>query len=690
MNPAVAAEGGALQLDPVTVEGRGQTNAATTQGTGSYTSPVTTVGAKDPTPVRQIPQSISIVTRQRIEDQNMTRLEDAARRTAGMTVLTNDHGRSSIFARGYELDSYLVDGLPAPLSSVYGTQPDLAMFDRVEVLRGPPGLFNGAGEPGGTVNLARKRGLDQFGIDGSVTLGSWHHFRAEADVTGPLTESGRVRARGVGSFQDQDTFVDITHNRGSLGYGSFDVDLTEATTVSLGASRQDKDITPFNGLPAYADGRLLKVDRSTFIGADWNRFDNSSNEGFFEVEHQLEDGGHIKAGARYVDRDVDFKYAYAGTAVNPATNTVTLTALQRDYTETSLALDSHVSKPFELLGQTHNIVVGADYRRYDQRLKQGTANIAGAINVFSPNPNVAEPNIAYSLRTKNVPEQYSGYGQLRIKPLTPLTAILGGRLSYYHLDSTNQATNTVTKVDIDGEFTPYAGLVLDLTKNLSAYASYTEIFQPQTNLASNGQPLDPRVGDQYEVGLKGDFLDERVTASLAFFKTTDTNRAVADTANPAFSVASGEVETKGIELEVGGFVAPGWGVFASYFYLLSEYLKGTPAQTGQVFNTWTPKHTFNLWTRYAFSEGMFKGFSVGAGAKAVSSYYAQSGSTRWVQDAYAVFDAQVGYDLTENVNATLSVNNIFDKEYYSRVGSETVFNYYGEPRSVWLKLGAKF
>ncbi|WP_157619289.1 TonB-dependent siderophore receptor [Skermanella stibiiresistens] len=689
-NPSAEA-GGTVTLDPLTVEGRGGSAnaAASTEATRSYTSPVASVGSKGPVSLRDIPQSVTVVTRQRIEDQNMTRLEDALRRATGTTILTNDHGRSSIFSRGYELDAYMVDGLPSPLSSVYGTQPDLAPFDRIEVLRGPAGLFSGTGEPGGTVNLARKRALGTFSASGSGTAGSWNSYRAEADVTGPLVESGKARARAVGVFTDRDTFIDTTHNAGKVGYGTVELDLTEQTTLSFVVSREVKDITPFNGLPSYADGRLLDVSRSTFIGADWNRFDNSSNEAMIDLEHRFDDGGEARAAVRFVDRDVDFKYAYAGSFVNPVTNTVTMTALARQYEEESLAADVHVSRPFDLFGQTHNVTVGADYRRYDQELGQGTATVPGTVNVFNPTSNLAEPTIRNTLRTRNVPEQYAGYAQLRVKPITPVTAILGGRLSYYNLETTNLITNAVSEVEVDGEFTPQLGLIYDLTKNFSAYASFTEIFQPQTTLASNGKPLDPRKGEQFEIGLKGEFLDGDLTSSIGFFRTKDTNRPVANPATPGFSTAAGEVESKGIELEVGGSPLPGWNIFSSYSYLLSEYLVGTPAQVGQVFNTWTPKHTFNLWTTYDFGEGPLDGFSVGAGAKAVSSYYAQSGATRWTQDAYALFDAQIGYDLTKNVSATLSVNNILDKEYYSRTAGSTLFNYYGEPRSYWLKVAAK-
>src|SRR5690606_22975133 len=158
-------------------------------------------------------------------------------------------GRSSLFLRGFEIDNYLVNGLPAPISSIYGTQPDLAIFDRVETLRGPTGLFGGSGEPGGTANLGLKRAQDECSGSASVSAGSWENYRGEVDVTGPLLESGRLRGRFVGAYQDRESFTDVTDNKVSIGYGTVEADLTEDTTLSVGLWHQERDITPFNGLP---------------------------------------------------------------------------------------------------------------------------------------------------------------------------------------------------------------------------------------------------------------------------------------------------------------------------------------------------------------------------------------------------------------------------------------------------------
>lgn len=691
----VSTQDGAMELGPVTVEGQAQALSGATEGTGSYTSRVSTVGSKAPATLREVPQSVTVVTRERMDDQNMKRLEDAMRATTGMTVATNDNGRSSIFVRGFELDNYLVDGLPTSLSSIYGTQPDLAMFDRVEVLRGPSGLFGGTGEPGGTVNLARKRALDHAAASGSATYGSWNSYETQADVTGPLVSSGRIRGRVVASYQDKDSFVDVNHNTGKLGYGTLELDLSPATTLSLAMSHQERDITPSNGLPAYANGQLLNVDRSTFYGADWNRFDSASNDMLAELKHTFDDGGFAQVSARYVDRWADMKYAYANSAVSASTgNTTSMAVLARNYDEQALSMDGHVSKPFTAFGLTHNILGGVDYRRYEQTLWSGTATSAWTSNASSPNTtNFREPNVTLNSGTRTVPEQYSGYGQLRVKLAEPLTVIGGGRVSYYHQDVTNLVNRTVSSLDVNAKTTPYAGIVLDVTKELSLYASYTGIFQPQTGTLLSGGMPKPREGNQVETGIKGEFLDGRLNSHLGVFRILDQNRLINDPSNAAYKVAAGEAESKGAEAEISGAITPEWQVFAGYSYLLTKFLNGdgTNAVEGQPVSTLTPKHTLTLWTKYSFREGSpLAGFNVGGGARVLSAFYNQSGNVRWYQDGYTVVDGQVGYQLNENLDLTLTVNNLFDEEYYSRVGSSTVFNFYGEPRSYWLKLGAKF
>ena len=681
-------------LDRIVVQGA----SYETDESDSYTTNLVSVGEKDVVPVRQIPQSTTVLTRERLEDGGYTSLDTALRETPGIVVLNNDNGRSSLFSRGFEFDNLYFNGLPAPLSSVYGTQPDMAIIDHVEILRGPAGLFGGAGEPAGAINMRLKQAKSDFEARFEGAFGSWEHKRGEVDVTGRLNESGSVRGRFVGVLQHDKGFVDTTENGVGVAYGTIQADIGESTTATLSVSHQVRDITPFNGLPTTQTGGLLDLDRSTYTGADWNRFDNSVTDYIAELEHKFDDGGHAKVSARYQDTDVDFLYAWAngyvgagGNIISGGGDTADTRWLARDYKAGSLALDAHVSKPFELFGQEHNIIVGVDYQNTDATLLQGAGTIAGNQNIYNWNSALPEPVVNYNVQTGTDSDRFGVYGQLRVKPIERLTLIGGGRLSWYSASTTNLVTGAVTsKQDVDAKFTPYAGVVFDLTDWLSAYSSYTEIFQPQTATDVAGNMIDPREGRQYEAGLKAELFDSGVNASLAYFNLRDTNRAVADPTTPGASIAQGEVEVQGIEFEASGSPLPGWEIAGGYTYTDSTYLN--TAQAGQTFSTYTPQHMFQLWTKYSFDErfGAFEGVFVGGGVTAFSSFSSVSGGVTIKAPGYVTADLMAGYRINDNFTATLNVNNIFDEKYYSRVGGNSVFNFYGEPRSATFRLSAKF
>jgi outer membrane receptor for ferric coprogen and ferric-rhodotorulic acid len=681
-----------VELEQIVVEGAtdGQKKGQTKQ------DPARTV------PLRQIPQTVSVVTRQRIEDQNFTQLEDAARRTPGLHVLRNDPGRSSIFSRGFEFDNASVDGLPAPMSSILGTQPDLAIFDRVEILRGPFGMFNGTGEPGGTLNLARKRATFDPQFKGSVSAGSFENYRAEIDAGGAVNESGTVRSRFVAAFQDRESFVDVNENQVWLGYGTMEFDLSENTTLSIAAWHQERESVPFNGLPATSTGQLFDLPRDTFIGADWNTFENATTDIVAELEHRFDSGGYFKASTRYSDRDIDYFYA-GGSGPNPANGAgnIALGLTAAEVEEDALSADAHVNLPFELLGLEQNVILGMDYRQYNQENQALTGGGLGFQNVYNPNPGaVPQPTPVLGNKTTTDPEQFGLYGQLRAKPIEPLTLVLGGRVFWYEGSSTTTTPAASSTVEVDGQGVPYAGLILDITDEISAYVSYSEVYQPQLQRNTSGEIIDPRTGEQYEAGLKGSFFDGALNASMALFHISDVNRAIADpslpTSNPNRFVP-GEVEVKGFEAEIGGTVADGWEIYAGYAYQETEYVRA-PVGVNGAFVTYWPEHTFSLWTKYSFQNPALEGWHIAGGAKLVSEFFMAGnlpaafggGPYRLEEDGYITVDAQIGYQINDNLSAALTATNIFDEKYYERVGGLSVFNLYGEPRAINLTVRATF
>lgn len=677
-----AISGGQVELDTIVVRDEG----ASTEGTESYTTVLTTAGGKDEQEIREIPQTVNIVTQQRIEDLNMTTLEDGAQWTPGLRVFRNDQGRSSIFSRGFEFDSFYVDGLWAPLNSAYGFQPDLAPFERIEFLKGPAALFAGSGEPGGTANLVRKRGLDEFGVTATAHYGSWQDGRGEIDITGPFNAEKTVRGRAVVAYQDAENFVDVNEAQVGVAYGTVDIDFTENTTLSVGAWYQERDMTPNNALPTRADGALLNVDRSTFLGADWNTFENNSTDVVAELEHRFDSGGHARLAARYTDRYADGKYAFSAGAPDAAGN-VNLRAAALEAWQEAVYIDGYVSKPFEVYGLEQNVIVGADYKRLDQTANQGGAMGFAMNNIYAPNPNVIEPTIPWSSETKMTPEETGLYGQLRLKPVEPLTFVLGGRAAWYENNVTDLIGGGVQSIENDGEISPYAGVVYDLNEYFSLYASYTESWQPQTELNAAGNVLPARSSKQYESGIKGSFLDGLVNTSLAIFKIEDHNRAIANPVVPGTYFDSGRIDVSGLEAEISGSPLPGWELFAGYTYLNMKYLEDSATLS---YRYYLPQHTFNLWSKYTFQEGALEHLSLAGGLTAVSSFHNVFGPLTIRENGYVTVDAQVGYQFTENVSATLTVTNLFDETYYERIGVPATFNFYGAPRAVMAEVKATF
>lgn len=683
------------QLAPLAVEDQMEATT-TTEDSGSYTTGAATIGSKIPTSLRETPQSLSVITRERLDDQNLTTLPEVLEQTTGMTVNSFDGSGvlNTIFSRGFEVDLVQLDGVMVGGSQgSYATSMDMAIYDHVEVLRGPAGLFQGAGEPGGAINLARKRALDEFTVAGTGSAGSWDSYRGEVDVSGPLVESGAVRGRLVGVYTDADSFVNDVNSDKNVVYGTFEFDVTDNTTLSIGGARQEINAVFDQGLPAYANGDLLmkKSDRDTYVGSDWNDLTTETVDTFVELEHRFENDAIAKLTTRYVNRTMDNMSARANSAINPVTGNVTMQTARNKREKENINVSGYVTTPIEIAGLTQNIVVGADYQIEDESLATGRGPNR-VQNVFDPNSGNPEPDLPLTAtRNKTSQEEYGVYGQVRLKPIDWATLILGGRFSWYDLAShaSTPTISTRASLSVDHEFTPYGGLVVDVTDELSLYGSYADVFQPQSALTSSGTPVPPRIGNQYEVGIKGEFLEGRLNTHLAFYRIMDENRAIADPDDDEFSIAAGKVRSQGFETEVSGTPLPGWNIVVGYAYNENKYLKD-PVNEGVPFSTITPKHSANIFSKYTLQEGMLEGVNFGAGVRFQSSTYVTSGAVQLHQDPYAIVDAQVGYEFNENVEMSLAVSNIFDEVYYRKLGAITRQNYFGEPRNVLLTLRAKW
>jgi iron complex outermembrane receptor protein/outer membrane receptor for ferric coprogen and ferric-rhodotorulic acid len=662
----------------------------TTEGT--YTARELDIGKTGLSP-RETPQSVSVITRQQLDDRNLTKLEDALKSTVGVNITRLDGAGNynSIQARGFDIGAVLLDGLPIAQGPNYATALDLALYDRVEVLRGPAGLLQGAGEPGGAVNLVRKRALGTLKIGGGAQLGSFGLRRVEADLTGPLNAAGTLRGRVVVVEDRRDSFVDLLFSNKHAAYGTLELDLAPSTTLSVGATRQRVRSMVDQGLPSYADGRLLDVPRSTVVGTRANRQDMDTRDVFAELEHRLDNGGMVKAALRDVRRDNFYRSGRANGALAAngdfAFETVDLKGQLKDR-----SADLYVAAPFTLAGREHRLLLGLNHNERES----GEGNYAygprSTFNIFAPAYiDMAYPQISLPGFTGTTTRTETAvYGQAQFGVTERLRLLAGGRLSWAEVEVHNY-NGVVTPPSKPGRhFTPNLAALFDLTPQLTAYASYAESFVVQSQLDARGQLLVPRSAEQVELGLKGEFLNKRLQTQAALFRIEDRNRALTDPVVSTAYIAGGEVRSEGLELEASGQLAPGWDLLAGYAYTKTAFVKGTATQQGQVFATSTPKHVVNLSSRYAFRDGALRGFSLGGGISWRSSFYAQSGAVRLVSGNYALANLQLGYAFNDHLELGLTVDNLFDKTYYEKVSGPGRQNFYGSPRSAVLALKLRY
>lgn len=663
-------------------------DAIVTEKTRDYSSFASTVGTKRPAAIREIPQSISIITHQQIQDREVKTFDQLAAKTPGLRVLANDDGRSSVYARGYEYSEYNIDGLPAQMQSLVGTLPNLIAFDRVEIMRGPSGLFDSSGEMGGIVNFVRKRPTQDFQGSIGVGLGTYKKYNLDGDISGSLNASGTVRGRLIAQTNGESPRPAKQNNHHETVYAALDWDITPKTTLGLGYLYQQRKLTPNNGLPAYtADNSLLNLPNHTFVGADWNNFTMKSHDVFADLKHYFDNDAHAKIGLRYSDRQADSNYIFSGTGLNTA-NRVRVTGLGTKIEQQSLALDASYSQSFNWGTMRNDVVVGVDYNHFKHDYDQARNTNLGTIDYrdFSRiayvdiMANARQGMRGYSLTTTKQELTEKGlYGKLVFRPIKQLSLIVGGRVGHYEVKAGNGLTSArASKTN----FTGYAGAVFDIVPNHSLYVSYSSLHTPQTDTDASGKILKARKGTQLEGGYKGSLFDDKLNLRLSVYRLRDVNAAAPIIPGNArsSSVALGKRVMQGFEAEVSGNLSEKWRIHAGYSYLDSSLVVPTKSDVAIFLMS---RHSANLWTTYDITDKLTLGMGVNAMSKIRSSQGVSA-------SGYASFDAMVSYVFTPKLKAQLNVDNIFNRQYYARVGSANTFNIPGKGRSIYANVRYTF
>jgi outer membrane receptor for ferric coprogen and ferric-rhodotorulic acid len=647
---------------------------------------------------RETPQSVSVVTRAQIEDFQLNDVNALLATVPGVNVLAAETDRVYYSARGFDIQTFQIDGVGLPFA--FGIQTgslDTAIYDRIEVVRGAPGLLSPTGNPSAVINFIRKRPYQAPKLSASAQYGSFDNLRLDGDVSVPLTANGAVRARAVGAFLDTDSHLDRYHLRRWTGYGIVEADLGPNTVISAGYGHQDHQSrgAMWGALPLYyTDGTRIDLDRSSNYAPDWSRWGVVDRQIFGDLTHDFGNGwtGKISVLRRAISEEDALFYVYGNPDRETGDGIFSYPGAFRGETR-NLTLDAYVSGKASVGGRQHDVMFGIN--RGAERYLQYSSYDNGAIGLplpfdtffdgAFPEPVFPTP---YDLSLDTHTRRETAYGLVRLNLADPFKLILGG--NYTHATSAGASYGEPTDYD-RSRFLPFVGATFDLTPNISVYASFATIFNPQTQFDADNRLLDPIEGDNIEAGLKGEWFDGRFNASAAIFQARQKNTAEAAGFDPVLgrTIYRGvDATSQGIEIEVAGQPAAGLQVTGGFTALRVR------GEDDEAVRTFVPRNTGRLNATY--SPPALPALKLGSSIQYQSSFYLEPGTLstttgqpiRLTQGGVALVDLLARYDLTDHVSLSANLRNVTNAKYLTSLTFDQ--GYYGAPRSILGTISVRY
>ncbi|MDZ8264279.1 TonB-dependent siderophore receptor [Nostoc sp. ChiQUE01b] len=635
-----------------------------------YNVPDASTATRTDTPLRDIPQSIQVVPRQVLEDRNVTRLNEALETVSGVTG-TFDGGNTVTaggrYIRGFEQIGNFRNGLSQG-NEIYALDP-IGTIERVEVLKGPASVLFGAIDPGGIVNTVTRQPLSEPYYRLEFQAGNRNFYQPIIDFSGPLTTDKKVLYRLIAGYETQDGFKEFTGSEQVSVAPSITVNFSEQTSLNLyyefsratlntGTSFSDvirpdgSFITPRNLFTSYLNTKDASYQTQR-IGYTFNhRFsDNWQLRNSLAVQlNRYERNGTFPGGVRD-DRFLTFSNGFS---------------------QNSPTREDNYFGQIELLGRfntgtiSHQVLVGFDINDFELDDDRFLFDVSGLPDLDIRNPNYDVPDLPFSSFSNFTlaSRSYGLYLQDQIAFSDNLKLLIGGR--YDWASDEVQRTGFESSSLNDGAFSPRLGLVYQPSETVSLYASYSRSFRPSTfGFAADGtRNFQPTRGTQYEVGVKADFLDGRLSTTLAAYRLTKTNVI---TPNPdpvlafqGFSVQTGEQRSQGIELDISGEILPGWKVIGSYTYTDAKVTEDNSTPVGNRLAN-VPENQVSLWTTYEIQQGDLKGLGLGLGLFYVGERQADLANEA-VLRSYFRTDAALFYR-RDGFRAAINVRNLFDIDY---------------------------
>lgn len=663
---------------------------------------------------RETPQMISTLNQARMKDQNLQTVKEVMENTAGMSVTSIDGGRVAFSSRGFDIAKFGVDGADITFNqqmSVGEYDLNTALYDKVEVTHGATGLVSGSGEPSARINLVRKKATATTpSTSVSANANRFGNYGISLDHARSITKDGKIRGRVVALHQDGGTFSDFEKRGQSALYGTVQADLGENTTVDAGLvlSQNRKHGTMWGGLPAYyTDGSHTDWAINKNSSTPWTRWDRDTQEYFVNLEHRLNDAWTLHAKAAHSQNKGSPKLFYHGyravdklTGLNESTDPRWYYSIYRaDNTNQQTHLQADATGEINLFGKNAKVMAGLHQNKHNLTAYQYPALDAPVPRSFLTWDG-SYPQSAWGERPATPAADVSTtekslFGALQVKPLDKVSVVLGSRVSNY--DKSGVQWGRVVSSKANNVWTPYAGVIYDVTPNSSIYASYTSIFKPQTARDVNGDFLKPEAGNTYEVGVKHSTDDNKLQGQLVLFSTHQDNYAQslkdtfvkgteATTKEQAYQAVNG-TKSQGFALEVNGKLTPKLQVMAGYTQFNAK------DKDGKELKTDVAKKMLKVFGIYDMSS-MVNGLSVGGGVTVHGERYsmlenpATKQQERYVQKAVTLVNLMGRYQMNANTELQLNVSNALNQKYKHGFGFGHYI--YGEPLNVSGSVTYKF
>ena len=673
----------------------------------SYVEPVASTGTKTDTPIMETPLNIQVVPQQVLQDQKATTLDQVLSYVSGVRSKNLGGAQENIYLRGFLSTTTFRNGFRIEDDYGMGLR-SMTNVESLEVLKGPAAILYGRVEPGGIVNVVTKQpqATPYYSIEQSV--GSWDHYLTDFDATGPVNADKTVLYRINTSYDTTHSWRDSVQSQKLFIAPSLRWNVSPQTQVNLEVEYMRNPMVWDGGqmLPYDAvNNQIVALPRNQNLSASSPARGDTTYFGF-NWSHQFNDDWSIKhqINRHEFKQYPDSYYWISGFAQVGNTWTVDRNLQQTDghWTTTATVLD--LTGHFDTAGLKHTLLVGADFYRREKGMNIGSSLLPSTTNVINPAPAalVTDPTMAYSMNNKT--DSSGVYIQDQIKLPHDIQVLAGLRTQKVNYTGTTtmgtgQGGTGLPTTDTplsDSAMTPRVGLLWQANDQLSLYGNYAENFGANTGQDWQGNAMKPESAKQKEIGAKAQFFGGKLSASLALFELTKTNVAVADLAHPGFSLAVGEIRSRGPEFDIQGEIQPGWNVMAAYTYTDIVVTKSTPGSTYTQGNRMAnvPRNMVSFWTTYELKGEALHGWKVGGG---VTGYSSATDATNTLNTpGYAVANAMASYEFKtaghNKVTAQLNINNLFNKTYYTDLYAWGNAGYlqYGTPRSATASIKLEY